>query len=99
MSTDGYFLPNAKSPIINKEFIEEVKAGKCWVAKTIEITFLDCALPPNMIALKKMLTKKLTEENNSDEFKRLGKHLKNSLADRPWMLGMLSLLDPGSHIF
>ena len=73
--------------------------------KTNEIGFQQPVLPPGMKELKQQivdLLKHMGELYEGDEGKKrtqLGLLLEKKSANRPWLLGMLAALDPGSKVF
>lgn len=56
-----------QSTIVTLEFLTEISEGKCWMPQRSQVNILDCALPPKMNKLKKLVSDKAKTQGFSEE--------------------------------
>ena len=105
MISNGWLLPEEKSPIVTVNFMQDVKAGRTFCISMDHFTKVPCPNPPPIDVLSDTLVKMILEaEHYPNEATKakcfsLARYLGKYRADKPWLLLVLGTLNKDLPIF
>ena len=97
-------MPEKKSQFTTLKWMVEVYQLRCYCPKMTDITFKHCERPPSneqLIAIYEDYVERRSNWNgdNVNQFLRLLTHMRRNSPDKRFLLGLISHVAPGSHIF
>ena len=101
-----FFCPKLKDTIMTAEFMKGVVGfRRFWLPNAADIRLRNCVQPPCKIELSKIVATKMIQTGLTDEepfdssFRRTADMIVEKPPSAPWLLALLSTMDPTHVIF